>query len=476
MSLIMRLTGSDSEAPLHAGFVIFPMIAGISMYFLARKFTTSALAAALLFLVTPAVMVLSHTLMADVPMIAIWMAATALYIYGVDRDDLRLLVLAGIAAALAILTGYQALALILLLPAYPLLLGKLSWKNAVPLLIPVAVFGLYSLASLWQYGELPRFSHTRGTSFEADHLLDRIEGMLLHTGGVTIFPLALAGLFSIRRKRFLVLPLTVGVAIALGLHQHQTEDLLTAATIIYIVLIAAATTLLINLISETVIQFARAINSRTVDTSFLFLAFWLLFMMGAIVIVLPHVTAKYTLVFMAPLVLLAFRELEFGVASRAVVKAVIAITIALTLLAGTALSVADFRLAASNRDFVATVGDRYQTDGTVWFVGEWGFRHYMEAAGYRYLSSADDTPASGDLIISPKLADWPLAPSVAGMVEQLDMVTTEWSWPLRLMSFEADAGFYGTYWGLLPYSWGDVPVESFDVLIVGPMVEPEEGA
>lgn len=468
LALLMRLTGSDAPAPLHAGFIIFPAVAGIAMFFLARRFTRNALLAALLLLATPAVMVLSHTLMADVPMMAAWLAATALYIHGVDRDDTRLLALAGLAAALAVMTGYQALALVVLLPAYPAFLGRLSLRNLAPLLIPLAVFALFVLVSLAQYGELPRFSHSRGTSFRSEHLLDRIEGLLLHTGGVSLFPLALAAAFSIRRRRYLALPLVTGAAVALGLLRYRDLGLTAAATVMYIVFMTAAGMMLVGVISETLVQFSNARRRRAVDTGFLFLALWLLSLAALIIILLPHISTKYILVFVAPVVLITLRELELGVASGRWRKLLAGGMLVLTLGTGMLLSVADYRLADGYQEFAAAVDERYETPGTVWFVGEWGFRHYMEAEGYRYLTSDDASPAPGDLIISPSVADWPLAPSLADRVRHLETVEVGWRIPLRLMSHEDQAGFYGTYWGLLPYSLGDGPLESYVVLLVEP--------
>lgn len=467
LSLLIRASGGVSELPLHLGFTIFPVIAGVSALYLARRFTRNALAAALTLMAAPAFMVLSHTLMADLPLAALWLAATALYVYGVDRDDTRLLAAAGAVAALAILTGYQALALFVLLPAYPLLRGRFRREQALVLLIPLGVLGLYVLAGLVQFGELPRLSHAAGTSFRSEHILDRLEGMLLHTGGVTIFPLAIIALFSLRRRRYLALPLTVIVAVAIGLWRREEAGLTAASTVVYIVLFTAAATLLLNLVSETIIQLKRAVRRRAVDTDFLFLALWLQVIMAAVVLLLPHVTAKYTLVFLAPLVLLAVRELEAVIPSPRLAGAVLGVTLALTLALGTLLSVADYRLAADYRDFARSVAERYPDAGTVWFVGEWGFRHYMEAEGYRYLTSADDSPAAGDLIISPGVADWPLAPPVARSAAARDTHETHWRLPLRLMSPGAEAGFYGTHWGLLPYSLADVPLERYEVKVVG---------
>ncbi|MDO8736254.1 MAG: glycosyltransferase family 39 protein [Thermoleophilia bacterium] len=477
LSAIMRVTGSDSELPLHLGFIIFPVIAGFSMLFLARRFTRNALLATMLMLATPVLMTSSHTLMGDLPMTAFWLVATTAYIYGVDRDDTRLLALAGVAAALAVFTGYQALALILLLPAYALLKQKLTWKNCLPLLLPVLGFAAYTLYSLERYGALPRFKHARGLSLGGSSVLYRIEGNLVQLGGAAVFPLFAAGAYCLKRRRWiLLLPVAAG-SIALSYYYYsQSSSFPAASAMLFAVFLAAAGIVVVSVSAESWVQLADALKRRRVDTDFVFLAFWLLAMMSVVMLLLPHATAKYSLPFLAPLVLLIFRELESGIRSESVVSLVAAIAVALTFMAGVAVSSADNRLAQAYKDFSMEFGERYQPEGQVWFVGEWGLRHYMEGEGYRYLTSASMEPAEGDLVVRAGLMDWPLDNSVVQRLELVDSTGVRSDDPIRVMNFAANAGLYGSHWGKLPFTFSDRPVETFDIYRVKPEQVAGEGA
>lgn len=468
MAAIMSLAGSESVAAFHVGFMLFPAIAGISMFFLARRFTRNALLAALLLLATPAVMVMSHNFMGDVPMMSLWLAATAAYIYGVDRGSAGLLALSGLLAAMAVFTGYQALALILLLPLYALLSGRLSLKTALPVLLPALAFASFAFYNLSNFGALPRFTHARGLSMDGDHLTARVLGILLQTGGASVFPLFLAGLFSLRRKRFLLLPLIAGAAAILGLHQYSPAGYPRATLILFIVFMTGALAAVAAIVIEGAIQVARAVRRRRADTDFAYLALWLLVMIGGVIILLPHATAKYCLPFLAPLVLLLLKDTEAVVRSKTAVSGILIAATALTFVTGMAVSAADSQWAQSYRDYAEGVSERLQPRGTVWFVGEWGFRHYMESQGYRYLTSADASPAEGDIIVRSSFTDWPLSPAVVDRMYLIENTEAQWTMPLRVMSFDANAGFYGSHWGLLPYAVTDAPLERFEVFQIGP--------
>lgn len=470
LAAIMRVSGSDSEWPLHLGFMIFPVITGFSMFFLARRFTHNALLATLLLLATPAVMTSSHTLMGDLPMTAFWLAAMTAYIYGVDRNDTFLLAVAGVAAALAVFTGYQALALIVLLPAYAWMRRRpdggsaLTWKTGWPLLLPVLGFGAYALYSLYRYGALPRFKHARGLSLGGSSVLYRIEGNLVQLGGAAIFPLFAAGAYCLKRRRWmLLLPVSAGAA-ALSYYYYTHIIFFPLATaVLFAVFLAAAGMIFFSISGESWVQLVSAVRRRQVDTDFVFLAFWLLGMMSMVMLLLPHATAKYGLPFLAPLVLLFFRELESGIRSAATVSLVAALAVAVTFTAGVAVSAADNRLAQAYKDYSVGFEERYQPEGQVWFVGEWGLRHYMEAEGYRYLTSASTEPAEGDLIVRAGLMDWPLAGSVVERLELVDSAGVQSDNPIRVMNFPANAGLYGSYWGKLPFTFSNRAVETFDV-------------
>jgi hypothetical protein len=463
LSTLMELTGSDSERTLHLGYIVFPLLAAISMFFLSRRFIKNPLFATLMFLATPAVMTASHTLMGDMPLMSLWLAATTVYIYGVDRNDLRLLALAGVTATLAVFAGYQALALIPLLPAYAWLKGRLSWRTALPLLAPSVAFGLFTLYNFVNYGGPPRFTHARGLSLAEKDLLDRFQGMFLQVGGASVFPLFMAALLSLRSRRYLLLPLVAAVTAVLGFFHYRDDGYTAASAILFTIFLTAAMMLLAVIAIEGFRQFQEVRRDRQYDSDFAFLSLWLLSIMIGVIVLLPHATAKYSLPFLAPLILLIFREAEARIASRSLFALVMTVAVFFTLATGVIVSAADYQLAETYKDYALSFDKSYPTQGTVWFVGEWGFRHYMESRGYRYLTSDNTAPAPGDLVVIPKLSNWPLADQVAGSMRLIGSTEVQGNLPVRVMNFEANAGLYGTYWGDLPYSLSKAPLERFEV-------------
>jgi hypothetical protein len=78
------------------------LIAAIAAWFIALRFTDRPLEAVLLFLVVPGFVVSGNSLEADLPFLAFWLAAIALYLY--NRP-----IASAAAGALAMLTAYQAI-------------------------------------------------------------------------------------------------------------------------------------------------------------------------------------------------------------------------------------------------------------------------------------------------------------------------------------------------------------------------------
>ncbi len=467
ISLIMLAGGVTApEALFHLGFIIFPLIAGISMFFLARRFTSNALLATLLLLSAPAIMVLSHTLMGDLPMTAFWLAATVTYIYGIDRHNRALLAFSGFLATLTIFTGYQGLALILLLPAYAWIqAGRLRREAFLPVILPALAFGAYTWFNLAHYGALPRFSHAQGLSIQGYSLVSRFTGMVLQVGGASVFPLFLAAAFMLRRRRYLALPVVAAGAALLGWRQLSPGYPLASA-ILFAVFIFAGACMLIGICLEGLSQLLDRRGRRPRDRDFLFLALWLVSILAAVVILLPDATVRYYLPVFAPMIILLFREAEAVFSSRRLLGWLAAAAVGMSFVTGFWLSAADYQLAQAYKDFALSVSSRYHPAGAVWFVGEWGFRHYMEEEGYRYLPSDSNAPQKGDLVITPALMKRPVAPSLRSRMRLTGTPAAEWSVPVRVMSPRADAGFYGTYWGRLPFAITTQPLERFKVYTV----------
>ena len=109
--------------------------------------------AALASIFTPVFLVSSTTVMCDVPMLALWVWAVALWVEGTERETLCRLVCAAVIIALAILTKYYAAVLIPLLTAYSLITKRrLGWW-CVCLAIPLTALCGYGWATLELYGK-----------------------------------------------------------------------------------------------------------------------------------------------------------------------------------------------------------------------------------------------------------------------------------------------------------------------------------
>src|SRR3989339_23459 len=107
IAFVTALFGTQ-EWVLHVSFLIFPVMAAVSFYFIARKYCRDALLPALLFAAAPAFYVSATSIMLDVPLTAFIVCAIALFIYGVDRDKPLLIAGASLFAGGALLVKYTA--------------------------------------------------------------------------------------------------------------------------------------------------------------------------------------------------------------------------------------------------------------------------------------------------------------------------------------------------------------------------------
>src|SRR5579883_2437681 len=98
LAALIATFGEIREVPFHAVYMVFSIIATAAMWSLARRFSPHPLWAALLFLAVPAFVVNGNSFETDVPFLAFWLAAVALFLSG-------RFVLASLAMALAALTS-----------------------------------------------------------------------------------------------------------------------------------------------------------------------------------------------------------------------------------------------------------------------------------------------------------------------------------------------------------------------------------
>jgi hypothetical protein len=145
---LVALFGEVREVPFHAAYLVFSLIAAAAMWSLARRFSPAPLWATLLFIAVPAFVVSGNSLEADLPFLAFWMAAVALFC--ADR-----LALAALAMALAALAAYQAVFLTPILAAYLWIYGSRSLRHWLATLVAPATLVAWQIFERLSTGAFP---------------------------------------------------------------------------------------------------------------------------------------------------------------------------------------------------------------------------------------------------------------------------------------------------------------------------------
>ena len=179
------------EVPFHLVYILWSLIAALAMWSLARRFCDQPLLATLLFLAVPAFVVNGNSLEADLPFLAIWMAAIALFVKAVDGNSAAMLAWSAMFAALAGLAAYQA---ILLTPVLAVYLfekqrARGSWKIAwVVILAAPAALATWQLFEWASTGVLPAAmlaGYMKSYSLEAGaNKLRSAAALIVHAGWI----------------------------------------------------------------------------------------------------------------------------------------------------------------------------------------------------------------------------------------------------------------------------------------------------
>ncbi len=145
LGLLLAVVGDVKEAPFHAAYILFSLIAALSVLALARRYSPRPVWATLIFLAVPVFVVNGTSLEADLPFVAFWVASMALAGRAVSAVPL----------ALAALTASQAVLLTPILLVHAWLYERKSRVAWAVALTPVVTLGAWQLFELITSGELP---------------------------------------------------------------------------------------------------------------------------------------------------------------------------------------------------------------------------------------------------------------------------------------------------------------------------------
>ena len=197
LALLLVVFGSVREVPFHLVYILFSLIAAVSAWSIAQRYTDRAFEAVLLFVVVPPFVVSGNSLEADLPFLAFWLLAVALYL--AERP-----VLAALSVVIATLTAYQA---VLLTPILFLVPGvRRRW---LPILAAPAAFAAFQVFERLTGGALPAAVLA---GYMAEHRWQSLHMKWLnavalcgHMAVNIVCPVAWIGYKRLERDRFLLL-------------------------------------------------------------------------------------------------------------------------------------------------------------------------------------------------------------------------------------------------------------------------------
>ncbi|HET6899348.1 MAG TPA: glycosyltransferase family 39 protein [Vicinamibacteria bacterium] len=470
-----------TERVLHLAFVPFALAAGLAMHSLSRRFTRHPRAATLLLLTSPVFVLSSHSLMTDMPALAFSSAALALFVRGLDEDRRRWIVFSGLLAGLAVLTRYSTALTPLLMLAYGATRGRA--RRTLPALAAAAlVTAVWMAQNLLVEGRLHLLASTEhyrlfyeGQSFDGAGLVKKTLSDMSGLGGTAF---AAAGLLLLAGtwRRAVTFAAAALAAAAVFVVKPPSIDRLAAYSSTDVSVVAGFFALGAVLVVEAlwpapdggpmVDEGAAPDTDRAGRMDHGFLVLWLVSALATALFLLPFGTARYLLPALPPLWLLLVRRADAILGAGTALR----LTFGLAVAQGAALSVilglADMELARGYREVARSVRASHP-DRTIWFVGEWGFRFYMNTVGGRYLRSTDERPEEGDIIVRPGIAGMHvISDGVEERSVRLQQISLPGRWPVRLMSFDAKAGYYSHHWGYLPWRYAHYPLETIDIFQV----------
>ncbi|MFQ5739211.1 MAG: hypothetical protein ACE5JX_09355 [Acidobacteriota bacterium] len=498
LALLKLVAASYPEWLCHLAFLIFPLVVALSFYDLSRRYVRYPLAAACVLVLSPGVLVLGHTLMTEVPLLAFWMLALSRFLRISDGtaggSDWALCALGLLAASfISLLTGG-----LLLLLAAALLGRRLGWRAGRPaqvpygraallLALPLLLWLLWYSRAYFHYDRLVLVRTVlhldKRAAFSALLLAKKLLSFGLNLGGAVLFPLALWCGFAGRASSLIFLLVFIFSFAGLG---WGLESWNLVQAFLFSAFLSSGGMALFGLYKELAARFRRAgpgsaPRSGPARNGLALLFLWFCGILLSSVLLYPSGSVRYALLATPVLILVWILAMERRVKNAYFRRNLVWLSVGLTMLYSLPLSYADYRFAEMYRDAARAITSDYAKSGrTIWFTAEWGFRHYLEEAGAAPLPRISTAPESGDILVKPYVAfPWVTLYDSDRYLRLLEQREAKMTFPIRILDFRSHAGFYSTAWGPLPFSLaGKQRWEWFNIFEVkkryqGPIPPPE---
>jgi len=454
LAAVKAVTGSEQEFVFHLAFLIFPILAAWGMYDLARHFVRFAFAAAALLILSPVFLVLSHTLMTDVPTLALWIVAFSRFFRVMDGSARKIdwVILA------ASILGAALISVIAIIPVFLFAFAavvsgrpeRLESRRLLSLLLglPFVVWFLWFMLAYFHYR---RFV---------------LVNTFLHMNQRAAFDWFLFGVkalsFGLNLGALFLFPLLAWIALAWGFRLRIALVVFFAAFVPFYTWVSGwgwPHTLLFAVFLSTGVLILGSLIASVRDKAFndpgwRVLLLWFAAVLAGCLILYYSGSARYTLPTLPVVVLLAVRQLERRIEEQYFLRNLLCLAVLLTGAYSLWISLADYRFAQVYPQVASELTAKYARPGRViWITGEWGFRYYMNRVGARTLLQTSTGPEANDIIIKPYIAmPWVTLYDSGEYTELAEQRYASSDSRVRLLDFGSHAGFYSTGWGLLPYS------------------------
>jgi 4-amino-4-deoxy-L-arabinose transferase-like glycosyltransferase len=423
-------------------------------------------------------MIMAHTIMPDLPLVAFFLLSLTLFIYGYDRANRRLLILSGIFASISVMMRYNALSIIpIIILYYILFFNKRKKWYILAALMPFATFVLWNIFTKIVYGEIHFISQLTFQSYLGQRnlitLIRHLVPHLSYLGGGTVFTFLLLMPVLHKNKINKIIFIIVGVFVFPGvLHlrdwmNYDYMHIRLAALFIFSILY-----LLFVRFKDVFLAF---FSKKVILRDEIFLLLWI-----AVILIMQnsgkHSAAKYMITVIPPVVILIMKDKYLESIKRAYRNLIIYTALLLTGIIGFAAAAADYEFAEVNRKIADYCAENIKVgkNNSVWFLGHWGFQYYMEEKGFTPYEQYTNEPQKNDIIVISILA-MPQSMNfrLKDRIDLVDKLVYNGKTPIKIMHNNKGkhANFYafvnaGSGYGILPFSFSRAPIDEFKVFQV----------
>lgn len=463
-----------SETALHLAFLIPALALSAGAFLLARRLCDRPALAALAGVLTPVFLVSATTVMSDVPMLAVWVWATVLWMRGLE--DGRTPALAGAAILMAVcpLFKYFGVSLVPLLLTWSIFRRKRLGAWALLFLLPAAVLAGYHFLTLHLYGQsLLVNAVSYGSNLaefirEGHYPVNGWIGLAFLGGCLATAAFYLPLLWPWKALVALVAAAGAGAWFVQDAGRMGWFDIVPDGEVQWAFVIQFA---LFAAVGFAILVLAVQDLWKNRDPGSLLIFLWIAgtFVFAAFInwsangrSILPAAPAAG--------ILLMRRLRDCGIAPQGKWswKPVIPLVPAAILALGAAW--ADHALAGTAREAATRIlaahgsADEGGDTRALRFQGHWGFQYYMQAGGARPIDAEKTRFAPGDIAILPSnnaSRSFSEPPAEFDLVEKVRLRPLPW---LTTMDYIHGTGFYSSFWGPLPFAFGAMRDEVYVVV------------